>query len=119
MTCDLPAGEEVLYQRVYLKLPAELSGETTRLMGVTGVPDGEPTYQTYGAETPAGQAPFWVVLALFNHERDGKIQNRHLRLMLKTTDYQFVLSETKNTLPVDRWFCLGRRSRLQTVNRTS
>ena len=106
MSYDLPAGEEVLYQRVYLKLPATLSGETTRLMSVTGVPDGQPTYQTYGAETPAGQDPFWAVLALYNHERDGKIRNRHLRLMLKTTDYQFVLSGTRNALSVDRWFCL-------------
>ena len=117
MTYDLPAGEEVLYQRVYLKLPAELSGETTRLMGVTGVPDEEPTYQTYGAETPAGQNPFWVVLALYNHEKDGKIQNRHLRLMLKTTDYQFVLSGTNNTLPVDRWFCLEMMVKLNTPGR--
>ena len=117
MTYDLPAGEEVLYQRVYLKLPAELSGETTRLMGVTGVPDGESTYQTYGAETSTGRDPFWVVLGLYNHERDGKIQNRHLRLMLKRTDYQFVLSGTKNVLPVDRWFCLEMMVKLNTPGR--
>ncbi len=114
MTYDLPAAEEEIYQRVYLKLPPRISGETTRLMAVTGVPDGEPTYQTYGAETPAGQGPFWGVLALYNSERDGKIRNRHLRLMLKTTDYHFVLSGTKNTLPVDRWFCLEMMVKLNT-----
>ena len=117
MTYGLPAGEEVLYQRAYLKLPAELSGETTRLMAVTGVPDGEPTYQTYGSDTHTGRDPFWVVLGLCNIERDGKIRNRHLRLMLKKTDYQFVLSGTKNALPVDRWFCLEMMVKLNTPGR--
>jgi hypothetical protein len=114
MTYDLPTGEEVIYHRAYLKLPANISGETTRLIAVTGVPDGEPTYQTYGHDTPAGQDPFWVVLALYNNERNGEIRNRHLRLPLKTTDYHFVLSGTQNVLPVDQWFCLEMMVKLNT-----
>jgi len=119
MVRDLPAGEEVLYQRAYLKVPREMppgADHAVRIMGVTGVRDGTPTWQPYGARTPRsdGTGPFWLDLIFVNFERRGKILSRKLVLQSQKTNYLYEVSGGEGKLPMDKWFCLEMKVKLNT-----
>lgn len=116
MTFDLPQGEEVVFHRFYMKLARKLPAEISRIAGVTGAAEGEPTWHTYGAETPRsdGTGPFWTLLTLWNWQQDGQIKRRNLRIESKKTDDHFVLRAAEDLMPVDKWFCLEMMTRLNT-----
>jgi len=112
-TWDLPDGRTLLFVRAYVKLSSSLPSEGTsfRILGVTGVPDGQPTYQTFGANTPRsdGTGPFWVDLKLFNMDR---YNIRHLRIDCKKTDTHYVLYGSEGRLPANRWLCIEMKVKL-------
>jgi len=119
MIRDLPAGEEVLYQRAYLKVPRKMppnADHAVRIMGVTGVKDGTPTWQPYGARTPRsdGTGPFWLDLILVNFERRGKILSRKLVLQSQKTDTLYEVPGAEGKLPIDKWFCVEMKVKLNT-----
>jgi hypothetical protein len=114
-TWDLPEGRDVVFVRAYVKLSSELPSDGTpfRILGVTGVRDGQSTYQTFGAETPPcdGTGPFWIDLTLFNVDR---YKIRHLRISSKMTDTHYVLYGTEGKLPSGQWLCVEVKVKLNT-----
>ena len=112
-TWDLPEPQTVVFVRAYVKLSSKLptGGTPFRILGVTGVPDGQPTYQTFGANTPSsdGTGPFWIDLSLFNLERYNV---RHLRIDCKKTNTHYVLYGTEGKLPANRWLCIEMKVKL-------
>ena len=77
------------------------------------MPDGQPTYQTYGANTPQcdGTGSFWVDLSLRNVER---YRVRHLRIDCRKASTSYVLYGTENRLPANRWLCIEMKVQLNT-----
>jgi len=114
-TWDLPEAREVVFLRTYLKLSAELPGSDPlfRILGVTGVADGQATYQTFGAKTPSsdGTGPFWIDLLMLNNTRR---KTRELRVESKQTSIQYQLFGTNGKLPANRWLCLEIEVKLNT-----
>ncbi len=117
MIRDLTQPEDCLYYRAYLKLGADFPSSVDaalRLMGVAGVRDGQPTYQTYGAETPRshGAGPFWLDLIFHNWVKDGQVMRRYLALDSKQTDDYCEVATTDSLLPLGRWFSLEMKVKL-------
>ena len=117
MIRDLPEGEEVVYVRGYLKIPAKMpphADYALRLLGVTGVKDGMPTWQTYGAQTPRskGDGPFWLDLTFVNFERRGKVLSRKLVVQSQNTDDLWEVTGSDMKIPVDKWFAIEMKVKL-------
>jgi len=117
-TWDLPEAADVVFLRSYVKLSSDLPNgyPLSRILGVTGVPDGLSTYQTFGAEAPNGDGtgPFWIDLTLLNVER---YKIRHLRIDSKKTNIQYLLYGTEGKLTPDRWLCIEIKVKLNTPGR--
>jgi hypothetical protein len=119
MIRDLAQPEDCLYYRACLKLDNDFPNSVDaalRLMGVAGVRDGQPTYQTYGAQTPRsdGSGPFWLDLMLHNWIKDGQVVWRYLALDSKQTDQYYEVSAAGDQLPLGRWFSLEMKVKLNT-----
>jgi hypothetical protein len=113
---DLPKGVETIFYRSYVKIPKNLPTTQIRLLGISGVPDGQQTYQTYGAETPAHDAtgPFWVDLYLNNWQMNGETRDRYLAVDVKKREMHYILYGKVNKVPADQWFCLEVMLKLNT-----
>ena len=119
MIRDLAQPEDCLYYRACLKLDKDFPSSvdaTLRLMGVAGVPDGQPLYQTYGAQTPRsdGNGPLWLDLILYNWAKDGKVMGRYLALDSKQSDQYCEVSAARDQLPLGSWFSLEMKVKLNT-----
>ena len=119
MIRDLAQPEDCLYYRACVKLDDDFPSSVDaalRLMGVAGVPDGQSTYQTFGAQTPRpeGAGPFWLDLVVHNWVKDGRVMRRYLALDSKQTDHYYELSTTPDQLPLGRWFSLEMKVKLNT-----
>lgn len=119
MIRDLPRGEDTVYYRACLKLPEDFPSSVDaalRLMAVSGVRDGQPTFQTFGAQTPRpdGAGPFWLDVIFHNWVRNGEVMRRYLVLDSKHTDNYYELSASQKLLPLGRWFTLEMKVKLNT-----
>ena len=119
MIRDLAQPEDCLYYRACVKFDKDFPSSVDaalRLMGVAGVRDGQPTYQTYGAQTPRsdGSGPFWLDLMFYHWIKDGQVVWRYLALDSRQTDQSYEVSAAGDQLPLGRWFSLEMKVKLNT-----
>jgi len=110
-----PPEDGPVYHRVYLYYPKD--APTTRVMGITGVRDGWPTWRAIGS---AGWKPtgdnYYCATLIFNNN-GGKVRASWYPYHVDQKAQWGSNWSVNADIPTDRWFCLEIMTKLTTPGR--
>jgi hypothetical protein len=105
------SGDGPVYHRVYLKVPED--APNVRVMGITGVKDGLPTWKAIGSAGIRGGESYYCVTLTFQN-RDGKYRPMWYPYHADQFGPWGSNWTIDAEIPIGRWFCMEIMVKLNT-----